>query len=165
MKNLAPWRGPAPWALVLLWLVLLCGSAAAGQVPEFWIKNLEGTRFDATTRSGPIVVSFFFVGCVPCIKEIPMLYDFMQREFPQAALLFVDPVQDDSGRSVAEFAHRLNVPDKFFYRDPLGRLLRKFFSEQIAFPTIVGVRDGNLVFRLAGINEGSLQTIRDALRR
>ena len=149
--------------MVLALFLLPSGHAAAQDVPQFWIKNLAGDRFDTQTHKGPFVVSFFFVGCVPCIKEIPMLHAFMAKEFPNAGLLFVDPVRDDSQQAVEDFADRLGVPRPFFYRDPLSRLQRKFFSDQIGYPTIVGVKNGQRVFKLNGISTDALVLIRSAL--
>lgn len=159
-------RAGAAALLAGLWLALVLlpsGHAAAQDAPQFWINNLQGERFDSQTHQGPIVVSFFFVGCVPCIKEIPLLHAFMAKEFPHAGLLFVDPIRDDSQQDVEEFADRLGVPRAFFYRDPLSRLQRKFFSEQIGYPTIVGVKNARRVFTLNGINADALERIRAAL--
>ena len=152
-------------ALLLLLALSLSTPAAAQEAPEFWIKNLRGERFDTQTHKGPFVVSFFFVGCVPCIEEIPALHAFMAQEFPGAGLLFVDPVGEDSQQAVEEFADRLGVPHSYFYRDPLGRLQRKFFSGQIGYPTIVGVKNRKRVFRLDGIGPDGLASIRSALSR
>ena len=145
--------------------LLLPASLLAKPIPNFWIKNLEGQRFDTKKHKGPFVVSFFFVGCVPCIKEIPALHAFMKEEFPDTGLLFVDPIREDSQSEVEDFAARLNVPESFFYRDPLSRLLRKFFREQIGYPTIVGVNNRVLLFRMNGINENSLVQVREALSK
>ena len=53
------------------------GSAFAKDAPKFWIRNLEGKRFDTRKQNQPYVISFFFVNCIPCIKEIPQFYEYM----------------------------------------------------------------------------------------
>lgn len=149
--------------LLLFLLLVPSMSAAAEKAPRFWIKNLNGERFDTKRHKGPILVSFFFVGCVPCIKEIPMLRTFVETKIPHVALLYVDPIKEDTQADVEEFAKQLNVPAKYFYRDPLSRLMRKFFKEQIGFPTIVGVKNKMKVFRLDGIHADTLVMIEETL--
>ena len=68
-------------------------SSFAETPPKFWIKNLEGKRFNSKKQKSPYVISFFFVHCVPCIKEIPLLHKFMSTNFPDVPLLFIDPIK------------------------------------------------------------------------
>ena len=95
----------------------------------------------------PYVLSFFFVGCVPCIKEIPALYKLMKSEFPETPLLFIDPVKEDSKRDIVKFSKKLKVPRSYFYRDNFGSVSKKFFAGKIAFPTIIGIRDKEFKFQ------------------
>ena len=92
-----------PCFVFLCVFVLVLGSqkpVEAKKVPNFWIRNLEGDRFDTRRHKGAYVLSFFFVNCVPCIKEIPELHAMMSKEFPGSKLLFIDPVEDDSKREI-----------------------------------------------------------------
>lgn len=107
---------------------------------KFWISNLEGKRFDSRKHKGPIIISFFFVDCVPCIVEVPQLYKLMREKYPKAALLYVDPIADDSSGYIKEFADWREVPYAFFYHDPLSTMAKKFFKgSKFVFPTIVGL--------------------------
>ncbi|MBI4083988.1 MAG: TlpA family protein disulfide reductase [Candidatus Lambdaproteobacteria bacterium] len=140
------------------------GTGWAAEAPVFWISNLDGQRFDSRAHQGTIVVSFFFTTCVPCIKEIPELYRLVTTKYPKTALLFIDPLAEDSVQAIEAFAQRLNVPQKYFYADPLGRLAKKFFTGQYAFPTIVGMKGRSLLFKVAGLPPGALETIEKSLR-
>ena len=51
-------------------------STFGQNVPKFWIRSLEGKRFDSRKEKSPYVISFFFVHCPPCIKGIT---DFVQE--------------------------------------------------------------------------------------
>ena len=150
-------------------LAMVAFSPAAGsaqEAPPFWISNLEGRRFDSREHEGPIVLSFFFVNCPPCIKEIPQLHAIMARDFPDAALLFIDPLgKEDTPQDIKAFAERLEVPLRYFYYDPLGRLAEKFYADRFIFPTIVGIVDGRTAFRVHDLSEPSVETIRAALRQ
>jgi thiol-disulfide isomerase/thioredoxin len=151
--------------MLTLLLVLATGLALAQPAPQFWIRNLEGQRFDSRkVGDEPIVVSFFFVHCVPCLKEIPELHAFISEELPEVHLLFIDPIKEDSKQDMIGFAERLGVPQKFFYKDSLGIVSRKFFrGVQQAFPTIVGLKGRQELFRLSGLPEGALAEVQKRL--
>jgi thiol-disulfide isomerase/thioredoxin len=151
--------------MLTLLLVLATGLALAQPAPQFWIRNLEGQRFDSRkVGDEPIVVSFFFVHCVPCLKEIPELHAFISEELPEVHLLFIDPIKEDSKQDMIGFAERLGVPQKFFYKDGLGIVSRKFFrGVQQAFPTIVGLKGRQELFRLSGLPEGALAEVQKRL--
>ena len=89
----------AHWVFYLLTLTFILGYQTpleAKKSPNFWIRNLEGDRFDTRRHKGTYVISFFFVNCVPCIKEIPELHSLVTKEFPNTKLLFIDPVDEDT---------------------------------------------------------------------
>ncbi len=165
-KHPAPCEKLKPLRLLLtLLLVLVAGLALAQPAPQFWIRNLEGQRFDSRkVGEEPIVVSFFFVNCVPCLKEIPKLHAYLSEQLPAVHLLFIDPLKEDSKQDMIGFAERLGVPQKFFYKDGLGIVSRKFFrGVQQAFPTIVGIKGRQELFRLSGLPEGALDQILERL--
>lgn len=137
-------------------------SGFAQEAPKFFLSNLEGKRFDSRKYKGPYVVSFFFVGCPPCIKEMPALQDLMEQDLPGVPLLFIDPVKDDNRDSIKRFIRRINVSLVYVYHDAFGRVGKKFnagkwFRE---FPTIIAVKDKSVVFRLVGS-----QKFNDQLKR
>ena len=132
---------------------------------HFWISNLEGKRFDSRKQKAPFVISFFFVDCVPCLIEVPQLYKMMSEEYPGAALLYVDPVGDDSVEYFQEFADRLRVPYAKFYLDPLSSMAKKFFKGRMVFPTIVGFNRGKEVYRVHDLSPASLQKIEQSLAK
>ena len=92
---------------VIIFLVVLMFQIEStfGQTPpKFWIRSLEGKRFDSRKENSPYVISFFFVNCPPCIKEIPELYKFMNTNFPNVPLLFIDPIKEDSKKDIKRFS-------------------------------------------------------------
>ena len=150
-------------AFLLLTFLLPVESVIAKPPPKFWIKNLEGKRFNSKKQKSAFVVSFFFVNCVPCIKEIPLLYKFISTEFPEVPLLFIDPIKQDSKKNIKNFAKKLNVPLSYFYKDSFGSISKKFFKKKMAFPTIVGIEGKRYIFRFNGIDEEIIAEIKSLL--
>ena len=95
---------------LLLMFLFPIESTFGQNVPKFWIRNLEGKRFDSKKVKSAYVVSFFFVHCPPCIKEIPLLHKFMSTNYPNVPLLFIDPIKEDSKKDIEKFSEKLNVP-------------------------------------------------------
>ena len=148
--------------IILFLLVFLSPieSTFAQTPPKFWIRSLEGKRFDSRKEKSPYVISFFFVNCVPCIKEIPDLYKFMNSNFPKIPLLFIDPIKEDSKKDIQRFSEKLKVPLSYFYKDSLGTISKKFFKGKMSFPTIVGIKGKEYLFRLNGIDHTKLEKIK-----
>ena len=143
-----------------IFLFLSVESTLAQTPPKFWIRSLEGKRFDSRKEKSPFVISFFFVNCVPCIKEIPDLYNFMSSNFPKIPLLFIDPIKEDSKKDNQRFSEKLKVPLSYFYKDSLGTISKKFFTGKMFFPTIVGIKGKEYLFRLNGIDQRQLEKIK-----
>ena len=131
--------------------------------PKFWIRSLEGKRFNSKKETSPYVISFFFVHCVPCIKEIPELYKFMSTNYPNIPLLFIDPIKDDSKKDIQGFSKKLKVPSSYFYKDSLGTISKKFFKGKMSFPTIIGISGHEYLFRFNGIDKTKLDKIKSLL--
>ena len=147
--------------IFLLLVFLLPIVSTFGQnVPKFWIRSLEGKRFDSKKEKSPYVISFFFVHCPPCIKEIPLLHKFMSTNYPNVPLLFIDPIKEDSKKDIQKFSERLNVPKSYFYKDSFGSISKKFFKGTMSFPTIVGIKGNKYLFRFNGIDESILEEIK-----
>ena len=135
-------------------------STFGQNVPKFWIRSLEGKRFDSKKEKSPYVISFFFVHCPPCIKEIPLLHKFMSTNFPHVPLLFIDPIKEDSKKDIQKFSEKLKVPLSYFYKDSFGSISKKFFKGKMSFPTIVGIKRNEYLFRFNGIDETILDEIK-----
>ena len=150
------------FTVILFLLVFLSPiESTFGQTPpKFWIRSLEGKRFDSRKEKSPYVISFFFVHCVPCIKEIPELYKFMNANFPNVLLLFIDPIKEDSKKDIQRFSEKLKVPLSYFYKDSFGTISKKFFKGTMSFPTIVGINGNEYLFRFNGIDETILEEIK-----
>ena len=147
--------------IFLLLVFMFPIESTFGQTPsKFWIRSLEGKRFDSRKEKSQYVISFFFVHCPPCIKEIPLLHKFMSTNFPHVPLLFIDPIKEDSKKDIQRFSEKLKVPSSYFYKDSFGTISKKFFKGTMSFPTIVGIKGNKYLFRFNGIDETILEEIK-----
>ena len=149
--------------LILLFLIPI-DSIYAETPPEFWIKNIEGKRFRSSKQNSPYVISFFFVNCPPCKKEIPMLHQFMSTNYPGIPVLFMDPIKSDSKKDIKKFSKTLKVPLSNFYKDSFGSISKKFFKKgKMYFPTIVGIKGKKYLFRYSKIDKKILNEMESLL--
>jgi thiol-disulfide isomerase/thioredoxin len=66
-------------------------ASGSGGLPKFVIKCLGGGRdVDLSTLKGPLVLNFWWNGCVPCQKEMPALAAFYKQYGNQVPILGVD---------------------------------------------------------------------------
>ncbi|MBF0240721.1 MAG: TlpA family protein disulfide reductase [SAR324 cluster bacterium] len=174
--------------LLLGCLALFPGNAPSVELPtaapSFRISNLEGKRFDSRNMAGQsVVLSFFYTGCAPCVREMPALYGFMKEQGALDRLLFVDSYVDglgiadapDTELKIRKFAERLKIPSANLYHDTIGTLARKIagtgvFTEAeklgvlLSFPTIVVINgQGQIVYVLEGSRESFLKEIQPLL--
>ena len=152
--------------IVILFLLVFLSplDSTFAQTPsKFSIHSLEGKRFESRKEKSPYVLSFFFVNCIPCIKEIPELYKFMNTNYPNVRLLFIDPIKEDSKKDIQRFSEKLKVPLSYFYKDSLGTISKKFFKGTMSFPTIIGISGNEYLFRFNGIDETKLDKMKSLL--
>ena len=154
------------------------------QLPSFRIRSLSGDLFDSRKHLGkPLVLSFFYTRCPPCIKEMPALYEFMSLEGRLEQLLFVDPYVKaleinevpDTERQIRKFVNSLNIPPERVYFDQIGTLLKKMsqggafpkakrMGTLAIYPTIIVIDgSGKLILSLEGTGPGFLEIIRRVL--
>ena len=152
-----------PVIFLLLMFLFPVEPAFAKNPPKFWIKSMEGKRFNSKKQKSAFVVSFFFVNCAPCIIEIPLLHKFMSTRYPDVPLLFIDPIKEDSKKDIKKFSKKMKVPLSYFYKDSFGSISKKFFKGKMAFPTIVGIEGNKYIFRYNGIDDTTIAEIKTLL--
>jgi peroxiredoxin len=122
--------------------------------PEFHLARLDGTQIDNKALLGRYtLVSFYFAGCSPCVKEVPTLNALAGKRKDLNLLAVTFDSLDESKRFVAE--HHLNwaiVPDAkkltedagvkgyplFALLDPQGKLI------EMAYPGVITEGGGTI---------------------
>ena len=84
----------------------------------------------------------------------------MSTNFPHVPLLFIDPIKEDSKKDIKRFSEKLEVPLSHFYKDSFGAISKKFFKGKMSFPTIVGIKGKEYLFRFKVIGQTQLDKIK-----
>ena len=148
-------------------MVSVAGAASAAAparfaVPDWTLRTTDGKEvgLHAALSRGPVLVSFWALWCVPCLKELPHL-DALARE--TAGRLTVLAVNEDAPRSVARVRPYLQskrigltVP-----LDTAGDVARKLqVGGSLPFLVLYDAR-GTEVYRHLGYHEGDEAKLRE----
>jgi thiol-disulfide isomerase/thioredoxin len=82
--------------------LVLCAPAAAGPVPSFSLKQLDGPLFRMSDhlQKQVIVMDFWATWCGPCTKSLKKLQE-LRDKYPQVLVL---AIATDDGRTLAQVA-------------------------------------------------------------
>jgi peroxiredoxin len=142
-----------PFAPAILALVL-CAPMAAGTVPSFSLKQLDGSPFRLVEhlKKQVIVLDFWATWCGPCTKSLKKL-QALQVKYPQVLVL---AVTIDDGRTMADV--RPYVQGRGFtftvLLDPEASVCRVFNPEGSVPYTVVIDRQGALAYNHSGYLPG-----------
>lgn len=74
------------------------GTAVGEQMADFTAELTDGTSFRLSDQRGKVVIiNMWATWCEPCVKELPVLQDFLQAHGEDAAVLIIhasDPLED-----------------------------------------------------------------------
>lgn len=129
---------------------------------DFEIETITGNKFKLSELEGKIVViNYWFIGCVPCLKEIPELNKLVE-EYADKGVIFLAISRMDTKEQIEKF-----VQKKPFYYDIMAdsKVLTENHFIPI-FPTnIIIDTNGTVVFGEIGYKETIYQQIKTALDR
>lgn len=128
--------------------------------PAFKLTDLGGTEFELAKLRGKVVVmNFWFIGCAPCLVEIPGLNKLVE-EFGEKDVVFIAPASDNR-----------EALDEFLKEKPFKyRVIAEAFAVASAygvqgFPTHVIIdREGRIRARLTGGSEDADETLRPHIK-
>jgi len=110
--------------------------------PDFRLKKLDGTEISLTSMQGKtIVLNFWFIGCQPCVAEMPLLNNVVNHYKDQPDVVFLAPAPDEKEKLISFLDKRIFIYQVLSSSDDLIKKL------QInSFPTHMVV-DSNGVMR------------------
>ena len=121
-------------------------TTIGGQAPTFSLGALDGRRISLEQYRGrPLILNFWWSGCPPCQRELPLLQRYADAH-PGVSLLLVDPVDGvDPARSFVASLHlRATV-----LLDPGGRVAAGYHVAGYPSTFFVGA-DGGIVSAYPG---------------
>lgn len=72
--------------------------------PDFSLKKLDGSEFNSTSLAGKTAVfNFWFIGCKPCIREMPLLNEVVEQYRNKPDVVFLAPALDEQEKLVQFF--------------------------------------------------------------
>ncbi len=130
------------------------------QAPDFSLKDLEGDEFTLSEFEGEyVMLNFWFVGCKPCIMEIPELNELVE-EFESKGIHFVAVGLDNADKT----DNFLKTKMPFNYRLlPNGRKVSKLYGVT-SYPThLLLDKKGKVIFSQQGYFPGLKHALRKRL--
>jgi thiol-disulfide isomerase/thioredoxin len=130
---------------------------------DFEVETITGNKFMLSELEGKIIViNYWFIGCAPCLKEIPQLNKLVE-EYAEKGVIFLAISRMDTKKQIEKF-----VQKKPFYYDIMAD--SKVLTEQHfipLFPTnIIIDKTGNVIFGEIGYKETiyeEMKTVLDSL--
>ena len=72
--------------------------------PDFRLKKLDGSEISAKSLAGKTVVfNFWFIGCKPCVSEMPLLNGLVEQYKNRSDVVFLAPALDEQEKLVEFF--------------------------------------------------------------
>lgn len=137
----------------------LVADASLGSIaPNFSVTDLEGRRYTLDNLKGKVVVlNFWFIGCHPCVAEMPSLNELKASYENNSNVVFLAMGRDDL-QKVKDFL--MNV-QKFDYTI-IPNAIRVAESYQIyAYPThLVLDKNSKIILREAGGSDIILENLK-----
>lgn len=115
--------------------------------PTFEIVNLEGEKYTLESLQGQVVVlNFWFTACGPCIKEIPILNEIVEK-YKQEEIHFLAPAYQNSRELLLQWTQRRTFK---YILVPSAENIAKLYGIRI-YPTHVIIdREGIVRFVKVG---------------
>lgn len=153
--TLKAWKGVFVDSAVLLTLLFGCFAWAQSdhavkegdRAPTFSITTDQGKQLTPTEFGGNLLVlNFWESACVPCVKELPSLSNFV-RAFRAKGVVVVAVSGDEDAQKYNRFLTDHNVILET-YRDPSRKISKSFGTFE--FPETYVIQHGQIVRKIVG---------------
>ena len=132
--------------------------------PSFTATTIEGKHYTLMDLKGKIVlINLWFIGCPPCIAEIPILNE-LATEYGEDFVILSFGLDDK--KSISTFLERR--PMNFPVFSDSKELIKNTFRMNLGYPTNVLLnKEGQIVeFKLgASNNEAGLKSMKDDIKK
>lgn len=132
--------------------------------PDFSLTSIEGKRYQLSDLKGKVIMlNFWFIGCAPCVAEMPLLNQLAEEYRGQDFLLLT--FSTDDKESILNFRKKRKIKYEIFEKS--RDLIQNTFHLSYGYPTnIILDKTGKIVeFKLGGaLEEEKLQKIKSSFK-
>ena len=140
---------------ILIFFVLIANVFAEDKLPDTFLKDLNGKKVSVHDYldGGPLLISFWFLACEPCKKEMKYL-DIYNEKYSMYGFKVVS-INTDNSRTFSRVKPYVNSKKYSFdvLSDPKSLFFRKMGGQQCPY-SILFDEKGNIISKHVGFNPG-----------
>ena len=132
-------------------------------IPEFDFTDLTGSNYNnETTRGKLLVINFWFIGCAPCVAEMPDLNKLVKVYENRNDIIFIS-IAPNNEKQLKEFFSRT----RFDYKNVSDTISQMVNTIRVpSFPTHMVVnKEGKIVKIIAGYRNDQLQQLEATIKK
>ena len=140
---------------ILIFFVLITNVFAEDKLPDTFLKDLNGKKVSVHDYldGGPLLISFWFLACEPCKKEMKFLDEYHQKysDFGFKVL----SINTDNSRTINRVKPFVKSKKYTFpiLNDPKSLFFRKLGGKVCPYTVLVD-HEGNIIKKHSGYNPG-----------
>ena len=140
---------------ILIFFVLITNVFAEDKLPDTFLKDLNGKKVSVHDYldGGPLLISFWFLACEPCKKEMKFLDEYHQK-YSDAGFKVLS-INTDNSRTINRVKPFVKSKKYTFpiLNDPKSLFFRKLGGKVCPYTVLVD-HEGNIIKKHSGYNPG-----------
>jgi len=134
------------------------------KLPDVILKDLDNKKVKISDflESGPTLISFWFLACVPCKKEMKYLSEFNEK-YSDSGFKVIS-INTDGSRALSSVEPYVDSKKYSFkvLSDPRSKYMRKLKGTSCPFTVMIDHK-GNIVSRHVGFNLGDEKKLEEEI--
>ena len=139
----------------MIFFVMFSFALTQDKLPDTFLKDLNGKKVNVSDYldGGPVLISFWFLACEPCKKEMKYLNEFHQK-YAESGFKVLS-INTDNSRTIKRVKPFVKSKEYVFpiLNDPKSLFFRKLGGKVCPFTVLVN-HEGNIVKKHSGYNPG-----------
>ena len=140
---------------ILIFFVLITNVFAENKLPDTFLKDLNGKKVSVHDYldGGPLLISFWFLACEPCKKEMKFLDEYHQKYSDSGFKVL--SINTDNSRTINRVKPFVKSKKYTFpiLNDPKSLFFRKLGGKVCPYTVLVD-HEGNIIKKHSGYNPG-----------
>lgn len=140
---------------ILIFFVLIANVFAEDKLPDTFLKDLNGKKVSVHDYldGGPLLISFWFLACEPCKKEMKFLDEYHQK-YSESGFKVLS-INTDNSRTINRVKPFVKSKKYTFpiLNDPKSLFFRKLGGKVCPYTVLVD-HEGNIIKKHSGYNPG-----------